>query len=59
MTGTDLVRQARELLPDLKILTISGNASEESISASSVDRCVFLSKPFRPSDLNRAVVELL
>jgi two-component SAPR family response regulator len=59
MTGVDLVRQARELVPDLKILTISGNANEESIRASSLDRCAFLPKPFRPSDLNRAVAELL
>jgi DNA-binding NtrC family response regulator len=59
MTGMDLVRQARELVPDLKILTISGNANEESIRASSLDRCAFLPKPFRPSDLNRAVAELL
>ena len=59
MTGVDLVRQARELAPDLKILTISGNANEESIRASSLDRCAFLPKPFRPSDLNRAVAELL
>ena len=59
MTGLDLARKARELMPDLKILTISGNASEESIRASCLDRCVFLPKPFRPSDLNRAVAELL
>ena len=59
MTGLDLVRKARELTPDLKILTISGNASEKSIGASDLDRCAFLSKPFRPSDLNRAVGELL
>jgi signal transduction histidine kinase len=59
MTGLDLVRKARELMPDLKILTISGNASEESIRASSLDRCAFLPKPFRPSDLERAVGELL
>ena len=31
MTGLDLVRKARELMPDLKILTISGNASEDFI----------------------------
>jgi CheY-like chemotaxis protein len=59
MTGLDLVRQARELMPDLKILTISGNASEASIVAPSLDRFAFLSKPFRLSDLNRAVGELL
>jgi len=40
-------------------LTISGNANEESIRASYRDRCAFLPKPFRPSDLNKAVGELL
>jgi signal transduction histidine kinase/CheY-like chemotaxis protein len=59
MTGLDLVRQARELMPDLKILTISGNASEASIKASYLDRLAFLPKPFRLSDLNKAVAELL
>jgi signal transduction histidine kinase/CheY-like chemotaxis protein len=59
MTGLDLVRQARELMPDLKILTISGNASESPIRALSLDRLAFLPKPFRLSDLNRAVGELL
>jgi signal transduction histidine kinase/ActR/RegA family two-component response regulator len=59
MTGLDLVRQARELRPDLKILAISGNASEASIRASSLDHCAFLAKPFRPSDLTKTVSELL
>ena len=59
MTGLDLVRKARELVPNLKILTISGYASEDSIRASYLDRCAFLPKPFLPSDLNRAVAELL
>lgn len=59
MTGLDLARKARELMPELKILTISGNATDESIRASHLDRCTFLPKPFRPSDLNRAVGELL
>jgi two-component system, NtrC family, sensor kinase len=59
MTGLDLARKARELIPDLKILTISGNADEEAIGGSRLDRCAFLAKPFRPSDLNRAVGELL
>jgi len=59
MTGLDLVRKARELMPDLKILTISGYASEDSIRASHIGRCAFLPKPFRLSDLNRAVAELL
>jgi DNA-binding NtrC family response regulator len=58
MTGLDLVRKARELTPDLKILTISGNASEESIRTSDIDSCAFLSKPFRPSELNMPVGDL-
>jgi signal transduction histidine kinase/CheY-like chemotaxis protein len=59
MTGLDLVRRARELMPDLKILTISGNTSEASIKAPYLDRLAFLPKPFRLSDLNKAVAELL
>ena len=59
MTGLDLVRKARELMPDLKVLTISGNATEEAVTASCPGRAAFLAKPFRPSDFNRAVAELL
>ena len=59
MTGLDLVRKAWELMPDLKVLTMSGNATDEAIRASCLGRGAFLAKPFRPSDLNRAVAELL
>jgi CheY-like chemotaxis protein len=41
LTGLDRVRQARKLLPDLKILTISGNAGEASIKAPYLDRLAF------------------
>ena len=59
MTGLDLARKARALIPDLKVLTISGNATEEVIRASCLDRGAFLAKPFRPSDLTRAVANLI
>ena len=59
MTGLDLARKARALMPDLKVLTISGNATQEVIRASCLERGAFLAKPFRPSDLTRAVAELL
>lgn len=55
----DLVRKARELVPDLQVLTISGNATEESLRVSDLDHCALLSKPFRPRDLDSAVDELL
>jgi DNA-binding NtrC family response regulator len=59
MTGAELVRRARELAPNVKVLTISGNASEETIRAIHPDGCAFLPKPFRASDLTKAVDELL
>jgi two-component system NtrC family sensor kinase len=59
MAGTDLVRKARELAPDLRVLTISGNATEEAIKALQSEGCAFLPKPFRPSDLTRAIDQLL
>jgi signal transduction histidine kinase/CheY-like chemotaxis protein len=59
MNGAELVRKARELAPDVKVLTISGNASEETIRAIHPDGCAFLAKPFRASDLARAVDDLL
>jgi signal transduction histidine kinase/CheY-like chemotaxis protein len=59
MTGADLVRKARELAPDLKVLTVSGNASDEAAIAVQNAGCAFLRKPFRPSELTRAVDELL
>ena len=35
------------------------NATEEAVTASCPGRGAFLAKPFRPSDFNRAVAELL
>jgi len=57
MSGIDLVRKAWELTPNLKVLAISGNAAQDTISALP-DGCAFLSKPFRASDLIRAVDQL-
>jgi two-component system NtrC family sensor kinase len=59
MNGAELVRKARELSPNVKVLTISGNASEETIRSIHPDGCAFLPKPFRASDLAKAVGELL
>jgi signal transduction histidine kinase len=58
MSGVDLVRRARELTPDLKVLMISGNAGQETIDPPH-NGCAFLSKPFRASDLTRVVDQLL
>ena len=59
MSGMDLMRKAWELIPELKVLTISGNATEETVEESRLGRCAFLAKPFRPSDLTSAIHKLL
>jgi CheY-like chemotaxis protein len=50
MTGLDLVHKARELLPDLKILTISGSTSDLSVKTLHLDCLAFL-----PSRFARAI----
>jgi signal transduction histidine kinase len=59
MSGTELMHKAWELVPELKVLTISGNATEETLKESRLGRCAFLAKPFRPSDLTSAIHGLL
>lgn len=60
MTGTELARRARELLPDLRIVLTSGFSSQtlDDGSGPIVDS-VFLTKPFGPADLKRAIREAL
>ncbi|QAY77563.1 GAF domain-containing protein [Sphingosinicella sp. BN140058] len=53
MTGTALVREARQLRPGLPVLIISGYAEAEGV-APELPR---LTKPFRQSDLAAAIAE--
>jgi two-component system, NtrC family, response regulator AtoC len=47
MTGIDLVRQAREILPDLEMVIMTGHPSLESaIDALRLRACDYISKPF-------------
>jgi CheY-like chemotaxis protein len=50
-SGTDLVREAQEIWPEMRVLIVSGYADEAGI-ASDVPRLV---KPFRHSDLAASV----
>ena len=54
MTGTELVRQARALLPGLPAVLISGYTQD--IDFEGLPR---LAKPFRAADLAQAVAEAL
>jgi CheY-like chemotaxis protein len=56
MTGTELVRKARELLPDLPALIISGYADEADISERPKNVAV-LQKPFTFAQLSASSAE--
>jgi PAS domain S-box-containing protein len=60
LSGPALARRLRDLQPGLRVLFVSGHASQpEELSAMLGDRGTFLPKPFSPIDLARAVRELL
>jgi PAS domain S-box-containing protein len=52
-SGPELARSAREALPELGVVLMSGREAEGGVSLDA--RSVFLAKPFRSDDLVRAV----
>ncbi|MFN8611684.1 MAG: ATP-binding protein [Vulcanimicrobiota bacterium] len=58
MSGADLARQARELFPQLKVLFVSGYPGDNlnGVDQASLE---FLAKPYRTTDLNRRIRQLL
>jgi signal transduction histidine kinase/CheY-like chemotaxis protein len=56
MNGVELIRHARELVPGLPAMLISGYSTIAEGSGSELPR---LAKPFRQADLARAVAQLL
>ena len=62
MNGLELARRLRDELPHVKVLLISGHATDqERIAEESLfgDQCSFLQKPFTPDTLAAAVRALL
>ncbi len=57
MSGIELARQARRLLPSIKVLLTSGYTGEAFLEAG--QEFPFLAKPYRPSELGRRIDELL
>lgn len=55
MSGGDLVRRARELHPNLKIIVASGHASEQIAARPELEGVALLDKPFDSAGLRRAV----
>jgi CheY-like chemotaxis protein len=54
-TGFDVGRFARQIIPDLPIVYVSGDASQVSFRAFGVPGSTFLAKPFTPKELLNAL----
>jgi signal transduction histidine kinase/ActR/RegA family two-component response regulator len=59
MAGSELAAQLQEEQPSLRVLLMSGTATDDVISHLREGSATFLAKPFRPSQLVDAVVSLL
>lgn len=55
-TGYDVARFARQVIPDLPVLYISGEARSETFQAYAVPGSGFVQKPFMPDELLAALV---
>jgi CheY-like chemotaxis protein len=59
MNGLELVESCRAIIPDLKVLLLSGTIAPEAVLNQPVRVNQFLGKPYRPSQLTGAVEALL
>ena len=58
MSGWEVARQARHLIPDLPVVYMTGTAAAEW-TAEGVPKSILLEKPFAPAQLITAVSQLL
>lgn len=58
LTGWDIAKRAREIMPDIPVVYTSGFADSEW-TANGVPKSIMLSKPFAPAQLLTAVSQLL
>jgi DNA-binding NtrC family response regulator len=58
LTGWDIATRARELLPDMPVVYMTGGAANEW-AAHGVPNSILLTKPFAPAQLITAVSQLL
>lgn len=54
-TGFDVARFARQVLPDVAVIYVSGQASEQSFKAFGVPDSGFVAKPFTAEELLQAL----
>lgn len=58
-TGFDIARFARQVMPDIAVVYVSGNSSPTAFKAFGVPDSEFVEKPFTPDDLAEAVTSRL
>jgi len=58
-TGYDVARFARQLLPRIAVVYVSGEVSRGSVDAFGVANSAFMAKPFTPAELADAVTAKL
>ena len=58
-SGYDVARFARQVIPDLPVLYVSGEVAPETFMAFGVPDSGFIEKPFRPDDLLSALLKRL
>lgn len=57
-TGFDVARFARQVIPDVTVLYVSGAVSDSSFRAFGVPESGFLAKPFTPDELADVMSQL-
>ena len=59
LSGTQLAEKLRRILPDLRVLFVSGYAGDEVVQTELLNGVEFLKKPFSPAQLTQRVREVL
>lgn len=57
-SGWDVARHAREILPDIPVIYITGGSADEW-SAQGVPGSILVAKPFAPAQIISAIASLL
>jgi len=58
-TGFDVARYARQVIPDLPVVYVTGATTQDSFKAFGVPESVFFQKPFDAGDLLATLIDLI
>jgi CheY-like chemotaxis protein len=58
-TGFDVARFARQVIPEIPVVYVTGAVTEDSFRAFGVPGSIFIAKPFLPGELTEALRSLV